>query len=190
MQLAAVLFHDGEAKAALPPLLSALQLVEESFREDRHLRLGLLAQLAYAHAESESVTEASSLLPEIRQLAAELDHRTASLQADWIEAMVRNSAGDIAAAERLLLQARQGFLALLDIDHTAIASLDLALLYEEQGRTDGVISLAAEALPVLEAMSLPEGATARDLLRKAIARHQINRPLLHSIRELVVRGWP
>ena len=69
--------------------------------------------------------------------------------------------------------------------HTAIVSLDLALLIGEQDRSAKIVSLAAAARPALEALRLPEAAVALSMLRLAIEQDTISWEILTEIRALL-----
>ena len=184
IQLAALSNYTGDSESARSHLLFAHNLVESELAEDLNLRLFVTTQLACIQAESDHAPEALALLPAARRLAAEVAYPKAEYQLDWIEAIARRA--ETSVAEKLLVRARQGFLSLSDIDYTAIVSLDLALLCEEQGRTAEVVSLASEALPALEALNLPEAGQALLTLHRSIAADHVRRQILLSARSLLL----
>ena len=187
MQLAAVALYQGDLEGALMPQLKAYRLAETDLGGDPFLRLGISSQLAYLNAETGQLEEAERLLPGIRQLAGSCGIETASLQADWIEAIIHRGRGNAALAEKALGQARAGFIRMGDVGNTAIASLDLALLLDEQGRIAEVMDLAADALPALEELQIPEALEAYGILGRAIAREEVARSLLEKTRRIIFR---
>jgi tetratricopeptide (TPR) repeat protein len=138
---AVILGHAGQQERGIALFFQALELIDAE-REPR-LVFVALNNLFVDLTESGRYEEARSLLPELRQ---SLDHGT---QADritelWAEAKLESGLGQEESAEVKLHLVRDEFLGNgLGYD-AALASLDLALLYLGQGRTEETRHLAAE----------------------------------------------
>lgn len=87
-------------------------------------------------------TAAAELLPRVREMAVELRSQLHLLRVVWLEARVNAGLEKKAAAEAGLEQVRGAFTALGLPYDAALASLDLAVLWLEEGRTREVRHLA------------------------------------------------
>lgn len=92
----------------------------------------------------------------------------------WLEGKIARGFGETEQAERNLTAARDSFLERgIGVD-AALVSLDLARLYEDQGRLDDLQEQAEAALPVFRSLDLHgEAAAAVGLLVKAGSRAQL-----------------
>src|SRR5207237_5522758 len=73
------------------------------------------------------------------------------LRVAWLRGDIAAGTGDVLTAERAYRETRDGFVAQGIGYDAAMASLDLAVLYLRQGRTDEVRRLAEEMLPIFQA---------------------------------------
>lgn len=78
------------------------------------------------------------------------------LQREWIEHRITGELGDHAAAAAGLEETRKAFAAMGDAPNAATATLDLALLYANSGQVEAMLDTAAEALPLLLPLNLPD----------------------------------
>lgn len=100
----------------------------------------------------------------------------------WLEGKIAQGTGAPELAESRLAAARDGFLAHGNGYDAALASLDLALLYEEQGRLDELQELADAILPIFRSQDVHrEAAAALALFVKAASRKAARRPLIERL---------
>lgn len=110
---------------------------------------------------------ARARVPEIRRLAEAHGSPLQLIRVDWLEGLIARSLGEPREAERKLLYVRRRF-AEEDIGYdTALASLDLVILYLEQDRTERVRALAAEMMPLFLAQDVE-----REALAALVAFHR------------------
>jgi tetratricopeptide (TPR) repeat protein len=105
-------------------------------------------------------SEAAALIAEARELAVQLGNALDLVRVLWLEGRIATGLGRKAEAVINFEQVRREFLARgLGFD-TALVSLELALLYFEQGRTAEVRILAREMAPVFQAQGVHREALA------------------------------
>ncbi len=75
-----------------------------------------------------------------------------------LEGRIEAARGSLREAERAFLEARRGFLLAGLGGEAAVVLLDLALLYQREGRMREVRRLAGELFPILRAGGLRQGA--------------------------------
>jgi hypothetical protein len=93
-------------------------------------------------------SEAAPLLAGVRRLALQFGKRLNLVRLVWLEARIFSGLGRPEEAEPLFEQVRKEFLARGIAFDTALVSLEMAVIYEEQGRTAEVKTLARELVPV------------------------------------------
>lgn len=87
----------------------------------------------------------------------------------WVRGKIAKGLGQLRQAETQLLSARDGFLAEGIPYDTALVSLELALLYAEQGRTEDLKRLSAEMVPVFASRHIHrEALAALTFFRQAV----------------------
>ena len=92
----------------------------------------------------------------------------------WVEAAILRGLGRVAEAEAGYQKARRGFVRLRRDFSAALATLELALLLLEQGRTAEVAALALEVHPIFEREGVHrEAQAAMLLLRDAAAQERL-----------------
>jgi tetratricopeptide (TPR) repeat protein len=142
----------GDTEGALAVLAQAAPLVEAAGDSDLLLRLRFnmaddLCQLG-RHAE------AAALLPRVRELAIEQANELDLLRVVWLEARIAARQDRTAAAGAGLEHVRRKFSDLGMSYDAALASLDLAVLWLEAGRTVEVRELAVEMEAVFRAKKI------------------------------------
>ncbi len=95
------------------------------------------------------------------------------LRLAWVRARIAAGSGDIAEAERLYLEVREGFIRQGIGYDAAIASLELALLYVRQERTVELKRLAEEMLSIFRSQNIHREATAALMLFQDAARREV-----------------
>ncbi len=152
----------GTYKAAIEALRQALPLLDAS-REPRllwSLRFNLLVNLCNLGDHE----EAESLLGDIRRMTIELGFGLGLVRLGWLQGWIHAGLGRPAEAEAAFAQARRYFLERGISFDAALVSLELAVLYLEQGRAAEVKDLARELAPVFQAQDVAREALATLLL--------------------------
>ena len=99
-----------------------------------------------------------------------------------MEGKIARGLGDRRRAEDLFRQVRASFTAEGLGFHAALAGLDLALLYVEQGKTTEVKQLAEEMLPIIMAQDVHrEAAAALVLFGEAAQREAVTASMLSEL---------
>jgi len=108
--------------------------------------------------------EAQDLLAEARRLEEAHGDAVDRLRIRWFEGNLARDTGNAAAAEEALLAARQSFIEMGMPYEAALVSLDLAVLYTEQGRSSETRELAREMLPIFQSQDVGREALATLML--------------------------
>jgi transcriptional regulator with XRE-family HTH domain len=148
----------GDYEGALAALREVGPLPPE--RQEPRLLWMLRIHPAFNLCHLERYAEAEALLPEVRALTARLDNKLDGLRLRWLEARVAAGLGRAAEAEAAFSQVRAGF-AGEDIAYdAALVTLELAVVYLEQGRTREVKGLARQMGPIFKAQGVHREALA------------------------------
>jgi hypothetical protein len=125
-------------------------------------------------------SEAVPLLPGVQALSEAHGSQLDRIRLRWVEARVAAGTGDGERARRILGEVRRGFLERGIVYDAALASLELATLWIEEGRTAEVRALAAEMVAVFRAQKVArealaalltfEAATARETATVSLVR--------------------
>ncbi|HEX4498890.1 MAG TPA: tetratricopeptide repeat protein, partial [Thermoanaerobaculia bacterium] len=132
--------------------------------------------------ESGQSQEALSVLEQTRSLYLTLGEQTHLIRLRWLEGRICRDLGRLDEAETALREARDGF-----IEHgigfdAARASLDLATVYLQQGRTGELKRVASEMVPIFESRDVHQEALAALLLfRQAADAEEVTLGLLERI---------
>jgi tetratricopeptide (TPR) repeat protein len=155
---AKILEDSGDLQGAIELLPYALNLVDTE-REPRFVvcgRYNLICCLILAGRHE----EAAHLLPSVRELFLRLAKPLDLVRLRWAEANIALGLGDLRLAETAFREVQQEFFARQMGYDAALVSLDLAIVYAREGRTQELKRLSAEVMPVFES---------RDVHREAIA---------------------
>ncbi len=155
---------------------------------DPFLAYSVYCNLANAQAKSGLYRAASESLNKCSEFKNCFDSPLESLKIFWVDAVIKHGVGDLDAAERLFRLARSGYSEAHDLSNFAIISLDLAMLLSEDERWQEAMSLALEAVPILESVRLyPETLTAVSLLSQALESRDVSSLLLRNVRDALNR---
>lgn len=169
LKKSATLEQMGEAEQALAVLEKAAPHVERD-GEPREL-FALWFNRAAILCDLDRIAEAAELLPRVRELAEGLGNEPDLVRVRWLEGRVAAGLGRLDEAVAALEQVRQDFERLEMFYDCALASVKLAWLYLEQGRTAEVKTLVAEAEPVFRSLDVHREALAGFLLfRQAVEK--------------------
>jgi tetratricopeptide (TPR) repeat protein len=169
--LGGLYFFRGDQGRAIEATTAALQGVQA----DREPRLYLCARynLARYMTEDGQYDEAADLLSVDEDLYREFPEAWTQLRLTWLRGKIAAGRGESGAAEKLLLAARDGFLAAgHGYDAAMVAIEDLTLLYLREGRTADVKRLAEEILPIFQSQDVHREAVAALRLFQEAARQE------------------
>ncbi len=176
-----VAYSGGKPRSAIGDLRLALHRLEG--QDEPYLRLAAYSNLVAAYALAGQHREALEVLPRARALCDELGERTTYFILKWTEGLARRDLGESDAAQRLLEQARDGFIERDARDNAAVVALDLALLHLAEGHPGEAARLGSEAIPIFESLGIvPEKLGAAKLLREAITAGDLTAEILRSAR--------
>jgi tetratricopeptide (TPR) repeat protein len=161
-----------EYDRAIEATNQALEILSE---EDRpHLQLYARHNMVTFLVETRRTREARELFSQIQDLYAKYSDPLSSLRRTWLEGRLACAENDVQQAETLYEAVRQGFMSRGIGFDAALASLDLATLYAEQGRTAELKRIAEEIVPVFEAQDVHrEAAAALMLFQDAVRTEQV-----------------
>jgi tetratricopeptide (TPR) repeat protein len=148
----------GDFERAIETLLTVGPLIDGS-REPRLscvLRFNLAANLSQLGRHE----EAEELLPEVRRLAMGLGNGLDLVRLRWLEGRCAAGLGRTEEALVALSQVREDFTSRGIAYDAALATLELAVLYLEQGRTGEVRRLARQMTPIFKAQGVHREALA------------------------------
>jgi len=142
----------GSYEKAVETLTEAARHV--GMNSERRLLFGLRFNLAVNRCHLGHWEEAGALLPELRELAASLGNDLDLVRVRWLEGKVAAGMGARGEAIAALDGVRGAFTERRLPYDMALASLELATLYLEEGRTAEVRGLAEEMLAIFQAQGV------------------------------------
>ena len=157
-------------------------------KRDPRLLWGLCFNLAENLFEVGRFSEAEPLLPGVQELAERMGNRLDFGRYVWLGARLDAGLGRLEKAEAGFQQVRRDFLARGIAFDAALASLELAVLDLEQGRSAEVREIAAELLPVFKAQKVDREALATvhlfcDAARQETLTSEMARDYLKKLRK-------
>ncbi len=158
----------GQFELAADQLREAMRLIDEK----REPRLGLCIKhnLIRCFTEAGQFQEAKKMLPEVKRLAGEVGSNADMLRALWLEGRIARGLGKLDEAEKLFARMRDEFVERGIAYDAALASLDLASVYAQQGRTGEMKALAEEMVPIFRSRDVHREATAALLIFQKAAK--------------------
>ncbi|MCH9648948.1 MAG: hypothetical protein K0U98_11970 [Deltaproteobacteria bacterium] len=178
----------AHALAQLGRTREAVQLwgeVARTLRPTQETRLWLIAQknqLFYL-PDLGQFDRVRSLLPEVRSVAESHGTEADRIRVRWVEGRLALGTGEIARAEELLTSVRQSFLDLNQGYSAAVASLELATVYCQQGKLRQLRRLAMELVPIFQSKDIHrEALAALALFQQAALAEEVTG---HFLEELV-----
>jgi tetratricopeptide (TPR) repeat protein len=128
--------------------------------------------------------EATPLLEKVQKLAVRVGNGLGLVHLGWLRGRLAAGLGRPAEAEAALEQVRQEFLARDIPFDTGLVTLELAVLFQEQGRTAEVKKLARELAPVFQEQRVSREALATLMLfREAVEQETLTVELARSLLE-------
>jgi tetratricopeptide (TPR) repeat protein len=164
--------ENGDLERAIETTGQAIELLPEA--DEPKLVLYGKHNIAVFCRESGLLDEARSILQENSELYRLHADPLMQLRRLWIEGHLAQSDGNPEEAESAYKAVRDGFLVQGIGYDAALAALDLALLYAEQGRTAELKRVAEEIVPVFESQDVHrEAATALMLFQDAVRTEHV-----------------
>lgn len=189
LKKAKILEEMGELGCAIE-LLRQSPLKIDAAREPRlfaYARYNLLGCLLVAGHYG----EAERLLPEIEQLFGALGQPLDLVRLSWARANIALGLGDVRTAEETFDQVRREFAARGMSYDVALVSLDLALLYHQEGRSAELKQLTGELLTVFEAKEIHrEAIGAFYLFQKATLEERLTADIITRLADVLRRYRP
>jgi tetratricopeptide (TPR) repeat protein len=186
---AKVLEESGDLDGAIDLLPKALELLDTA-REPRLLLYGKHNFIGCLTAAGRH-QEAQQLLPEMRRLSEQCAKPLDLLRLQWIEAGIALGLGQLDQAEAQYRELQQQFFERRMGYDAALVSLDLAVLYAQQGRNAELKHLAVEIMPVFESRDVHREALAALLMfQHAVEEERLTVNLAHHLAALLKRERP
>lgn len=179
--------YAGRPEKGIPLLKEAIKLIDPD-REPR-LRLCAYHNLIHDLTETGRFREAQDVYQETRPLYRDFSDAWTQNRRRWVKGKVAGGLGRTAQAERLLLAARDGFIAEGIPYDTALVSLELAALYAREGRTADLKRLSQEMFPIFSSLRIHrEALAALSFLQKALDAEQVGVELVTRVAEFLRRA--
>lgn len=139
---------------------------------DPRLRLAVQHNRADFLADLGRHVDAAEFLEDARPLYELFDDAWTRLRLAWLEGKIARGLGEVERAEERLRAARDGFAAEGSAYDAALVSLELALLYLDEGRTDPVRELAREMVATFRSLGIRREAVMAAALFAEVAERE------------------
>lgn len=187
VKLSTIHEHAGEPERSILALFEALKLIDPE--RDPRLLLAARHNLITNLVEMGRFMEAQGLFIQSRALYARFGDGWTQNRRCWIEGRIARGLGQTLEAESLLRTARDGFLVEKVAYDTALVSLDLALLYAEEGRTTELRQVAEETFPIFSSREIHrEALVALTLWYQAVQRETASSKLVDEVASYLKRS--
>jgi hypothetical protein len=163
--------YANDPRGALVLLVEGLELIDAE--QDSQLAIQALHAILWNLVGCGRHRQARIHLWRSRPLLLRHGGRLAQLRLHWLEGQIHAGLGELGRAERELLTTRRGFEAAGSPYNAALASLDLAAVWLQQGKTAQVRQLVEEMIATFRALRIAREAIAALLiLREACDRDE------------------
>jgi tetratricopeptide (TPR) repeat protein len=187
VNLATVHHHSGDPDGSIPLLQRALEMVDSE--QEPRLLLCARHNLVLYLSETGRFEEAQRAYSEARPLYRNFPEAWIQNRRRWVKGRIVRGLGQFRQAESLFLAAREGFLGEGIPYDTALVSLDLALLYAEQGRTAELKKLAVEMVPIFSSRHIHrEALAALSFLQQALTREMVATEVVARVADYLKRA--
>jgi tetratricopeptide (TPR) repeat protein len=179
----------GEVEQAIPILREAAPLIVEE--RDPRLVLCLKHNLLWFLPAAGRSQEAAELLPEVKELANRLGNDLDLVRLRWADGRVEFGLGRRGPAESAFKEVQREFLE-RDMGYdAALVSLDLAVLYAQEGCIPELKQLALDVLPAFSSREVHREAMATLLLfQQACQEERLTVELARQLASLLERERP
>jgi tetratricopeptide (TPR) repeat protein len=179
----------GKAKllVEMEDLEEAVALLEQvkemaSPNEEARILFSIWQNLAHTLSKLERFEEAAALLPQARTYLLKADGELNRVRLLWTEGCVTAGLGNVEEGAALLARVRGEFASRNMAYDVALVSLEIAILYAGQGRTDQVKTLARHMTPIFQAHAIHrEALAALTIFRQAAEREQATQELAREV---------
>jgi tetratricopeptide (TPR) repeat protein len=165
----------------------AVEILQEASRtdlpdDDGRTVLCLRHNLADGLSKLGRFAEAAEILPAVIDLSRKCGGEVDFLRLLWIEGRVAAGLGKMTEAVTALRRVRGEFAARPMSFDTALVSLELAVLYAEQGQMQDLKTLARHLVPILRARNVaPEVLAALTLFRQSAEREEVTAKFANDV---------
>ena len=182
MSLSILLNQTGDPLKAADLTRQALQLIDPE--SEPRLLLSARHNLVFYLASAGCFLDAQGAYRGARILYRRFPDAWTQNRRRWVKGKIARGLGQTKEAEALFLAARDGFMA-EDIPYdTALVSLELALLYAEQGRATELKRLAAELVPIFASRQIHrEALAALAFLQRAVEAERAGVEVVERVAE-------
>lgn len=187
VKLSTIYNYAGKSEECVSVLYRALELIDPE--QEPRLLLNAWHNLSFVLAELGRFLEAQSIYRKARPLYRDFPDAWTQNRRKWLKGKILQGLGQSAQAEMLLLAARDGFVGEGNPYDTALVSLELAVLYASQGRTNELKRLAHEMVPIFTSRNIHrEALAALVFLRQAVETEQASLELVDRVFTFVKRS--
>lgn len=184
--LGRVHYEQGRFGEAVELSREALTMIDQ--KRDRQLFLSAQFNIAVYLCDAELFSEAAGALSDNRDLFEEFPEPFLQLRIAWLEARIAAGTGHPDEAEKGFVAVRDEMAQRGHGYDAAMVSLDLALIYLDQGRTGELLRLAEEMHALFRAEEVHREALAAFLLFEEAARkEQLTSEAIRSLSALLKR---
>jgi transcriptional regulator with XRE-family HTH domain len=184
---ASTLEQAGESERSLGVLAEAAPLVDAA--DEPRDRMGVRFNTVVALVHLDRLREAEASLAELELLVSDLGNELDQTRLRWLASRVAAGLGRRQEAIDGLIAVQRDFRGYGKAYDAALASLDLAVLYLDEGRTLDVAILAGEMAWIFNARDVHrETLVALRLFREAAERHTLTAELARRLRDGLERA--
>ncbi len=184
---AATLKDGGEPECALKSMERAAQVIDGA--QQPRLRWVLQFNRASSLCLQGRPNEAAPLAEEAQRLAEQLGNEIDLIRTSWLAANCLAGLGQREEALVRLEQVRQEFETREHPFDYALASLDVALLYREEGRFPEIKNLAAEILKIFTAQQVHREALAAVILfQEAAEKERVTVEMVRKLQDFLAKA--
>jgi tetratricopeptide (TPR) repeat protein len=175
-----VYHYAGDPEGGIPILFQAIELIDPE--QEPRLLLCARHNLIDDLAEAGRFLEAQKLYRETRSLYRSFPDAWSQNRRKWVKGKISHGMGQVELAESLFLAARDGFIQEGIPFDTALVSLELAVLYAEQGRMADLKRLAGEMVPIFSSLHIHrEALAALAYLKQAVETERVSLALVNGV---------
>lgn len=183
---AAIQGYSGKPHAAIRSLATAKDLINEQTQP--FVTFAIFANLATDFAREGRFRAAAAHLKRAKSLQTQTYNPLGFYDLQWTDAYIHQGFGRFRTAERLYLSALSGFSDAQAVGRTAVASVDLAILYSEQDQLDKALRAATQTVSILESIRIyPESLLVATRLANELSQQMVSFKLLLSLRRRLLK---
>jgi tetratricopeptide (TPR) repeat protein len=180
VNLSTVHHYAGDPEGGIPILFQAIELIDPE--QEPRLLLCARHNLIDDLAEAGRFLDAQKLYRDTRPLYRSFPDAWSQNRRKWVKGKIAHGMGQVELAESLFLAARDGFIQEGIPFDTALVSLELAILYAEQGRMADLKRLAGEMVPIFSSLHIHrEALAALAYLKQAVETERVSLALVNGV---------